>query len=149
MVALLQTVLMRLAVCGLAASLAVLALRSWSVRAVLARLAAIWRGLTTFGRFAVCAFLLVGVLEADKTNNVPPNLNAPLPQMQQGGVFLTGFTGLTGLPSVGNLVNLVNPVQTTSAPCDFAARKAANWNVRGAWKDWQGLAAKPNGAPQC
>ena len=57
--------------------------------------------------------------------------------MQHGGVFLTGFTGLTGLsegllhtPSSLNLVNLVNPVQN-----NFAQRKAANWNIRGAWKD--------------
>ena len=34
----------------------------------------------------------------DKTNNVPPNMNLPLPQMQQGESFLTGFTRLTGLP---------------------------------------------------
>ena len=137
-----EQIAMRLALCGLAASLAVYALRSWPVRAAIARLAAIWRGLTAFGRAAVCAFLLVGVLEADKTNNVPPNLNSPLPQMQQGGVFLTGFTGLTELsgalphtPSSTNLVNLVNPVQTTPVQQTFAERWAANWNVRGAWKD--------------
>ena len=137
-----EQIAMRLALCGLAASLAVYALRSWPVRAAIARLAAIWRGLTAFGRAAVCAFLLVGVLEADKTNNVPPNLNSPLPQMQQGGVFLTGFTGLTELsgalphtPSSTNLVNLVNPVQTTPVQQTFAERWAANWNVCGAWKD--------------
>ena len=71
-------IVMRLALCGLAASFAVLVFRSWPVRAAFARLAAIWRGLTAFGRFAVCAFLFVGVLEADKTNNVnnlPPLAN--------------------------------------------------------------------------
>ena len=79
--------------------------------------------------FAVCSFLLIGVLVGgDKTNNVPPNMNSPLSQMQQGGVsFQTGFTGLTGLsgatglagalpntPTSLNPVNLVNPVQTTN-----------------------------------
>ena len=126
-------IVMRLALCGLAASFAVLAFRSWPVRAALARLSAIWRGLTAFGRFAVCAFLFVGVLEADKTNNVN---NLPPQQMMAGGwVSQTGFTGLTGLGGVGNLVNPVNPVQTTPPRQTFASRWAANWNVCGAWKD--------------
>ena len=74
-----------------------------------------WRKLTAVGRAVVCAMLLVCVIYGGgKTNNVPPNMNQPLPQMQQGGgSFLTGFTGLTGLAGAGNLVNLINPVQTT------------------------------------
>ena len=42
---------------------------------------------------------------------------------------------------MGNLVNLVNPVQnnipvqTTPPQQRFAEKKAANWNIRGAWKD--------------
>ena len=93
MAALFQIVLMRLALCGLAASLVLLALRSRIARDTFVRLLSIWRSLTVFGRVAVCSFLLIGVLVGgDKTNNVPPNLNSPLPQMQHGGVFLTGFT---------------------------------------------------------
>ena len=138
MAALVQTVLMRLALCGLAASLVLLALQSRIARDTFTRIMSIWRSLTAFGRFAVCSFLLIGILiGGDKTNSVPPNMNSPLPQMQQGGVFLTGFTGLTGLsgallhtPSSLNPVNPVNPVQN-----NFAQRKAANWNIRGAWKD--------------
>ena len=104
-------IVMRLALCGLAASFAVLAFRSWPVRAAVARLAAIWRGLTAFGRFAVCAFLFVGVLEADKTNNV--NNLPPQQQMMAGGlVSQTGFTGLTGfvgsLPHTPSSLNPVN-----------------------------------------
>ncbi len=122
MAALFQTMLMRLALCGLAASLVLLLLRSRLVRDTFARLLSIWCSLTVFGRFAVCSFLLIGILiGGDKTNSVPPNMNSPLPQMQQGGVFLTGFTGLTGLsgamlhtPSSLNPVNLVNPVQKPS-----------------------------------
>ena len=138
MAALFQNVLMRLALCGLAASLVLLALQSRIARDTFARMLSIWRSLTAFGRFAVCSFLLIGILiGGDKTNNVPPNMNSPLPQMQHGGVFLTGFTGLTGLsgallhtPSSLNPVNPVNPVQNS-----FAERKVANWNIRGAWKD--------------
>jgi hypothetical protein len=138
MAAIFQTVLMRLALCGLAASLVLFALQSRIARDTFARIMSIWRSLTVFGRVAVCSFLLIGILiGGDKTNSVPPNMNSPLPQMQQGGVFLTGFTGLTGLsgallhtPSSLNPVNLVNPVQNS-----FAERKAANWNIRGAWKD--------------
>ena len=130
-----QNVVMRLAMCGLGVSLAAMALCSRPVRAAFARMLAIWRGLTAFGRFAVCSFLLVGILVGgDKTNSV----NNLLPQMLQGdGSFETGFTGLTGLsgplphtPSSTNLVNLVNPVQNR-----FAQRKAENWNARGAWQD--------------
>ena len=138
MAAIFQTVLMCLALYGLAASLALMLLRSRIARDTFARLLSVWRSLTAFGRVAVCSFLLIGILiGGDKTNNVPPNMNSPLPQMQQGGVFLTGLTGLTGLagtlphtPSSLNPVNLVNPVQN-----NFAQRKAMNWNVRGAWKD--------------
>ena len=97
-------------------------------------------------------FAAIATVEAQKpTNNVPQNLNMP---MGGGRVFLTGFTGLTGLEhpagwqGLGNPVNLVNPVQTIPTQDSFAQRKTANWDVRGAWRDWQGLAAKPNGAPQ-
>ena len=60
-----QNVVMRLAMCGLGVSLAAMALRSRPVRDAFARMLAIWRGLTAFGRFAVCSFLLVGILVAD------------------------------------------------------------------------------------
>ena len=83
MAALFQTVLMRLALCGLTASLVLFALQSRIVRDTFARLLSAWRSLTALGRFTVCSFLLIGVLiGGDKTNNVPPNLNSPLPQMQ-------------------------------------------------------------------
>ena len=136
-----QNVVMRLALCGLGVSLAAMALRSWPVRDAFARMLSVWRSLTAFGRFAVCSFLLVGILVGgDKTNSV----GSLPPQMLQGdGSFETGFTGLTGLsgplphtPSSTNLVNLVNPVQNR-----FAQRKAENWNARGAWQDsfWLGF----------
>ena len=117
-----QSVVMRLALCGLAASLAAVVIRSRVARVVGERLLSVWRSLTAFGRVALCSFLLAGILVGgDKTN----------------GVFETGFTRLTGLSWVGNPVN---PVQTRSAPAAsaqrrFAVRKAANWKVRGAWKD--------------
>ena len=143
MEAVVRTILKHLALSGLVVSFAVLALRSRTVRDTFARTLSFWRSLTAFGRVAVCLFLLVGVLVGgDKTNGVPPNMNAPLVQIQNlGGSFQTGFTGLTGLPGAGNLVNPVNPVknnnsvQKHSAQYLFAAWKAANWNVRGAWKD--------------
>ena len=120
MAALFQTVLMRLALCGFAASLVLLALQSRIARDTFARLLSIWRSLTAFGRVAVCSFLLIGILiGGDKTNNVPPNMNSPLPQMQHGGVFMTGLTGLVGAllhtPFSLNPVNLVNPVQNSFA----------------------------------
>ena len=127
-----QNGVMRLAMCGLGVSLAAMALRSRPVRVAFARMLEIWRGLTTFGRFAVCSFLLVGILVGgDKTNSV----NNLLQQMLQGdGSFETGFTGLTGLsgplPHTPSSTNLVNPVQNR-----FAQRKAENWNARGAWQD--------------
>ena len=92
----------------------------------------------------------VATLTAQKTNNVPPNMNQP--QMQQGdGSFQTGFTRLTGFAGEDNLVNLVNPVQATSgdiargwrvesvatnAAVSYAmptnATLVGNWHVHGA-----------------
>ena len=101
-------------------------------------------------------------ITAQKTNNVPPNMNAPLPQMQQGGgSFQAGFTGLSGslpnTPTSLNPVNLVNPVQnnipvqttdddisrgwrvesvTTNAVVSYAmptnATLVGNWHIHGA-----------------
>ena len=143
MVTLFQTMLMCLSVCGLAASLLLLMLRSRSTRDAFARIYSVWRSLTAFGRVAVCLFLLVGVLVGgDKTNsvsNLPPQMMSPM-VLQRPGLLLTG------LSVNGNLINTMNLVQSQATG---AERKFVNWNVRGAWKDWQGLAAKPNGAPQC
>ncbi len=129
MTALFQTALMRLALCGLAVSLALLTLRSRMARDTIARLLSIWRSLTAFGRVAVCSFLLVGVLVGgDKTNgvnNLPPQMMSPM--AQQGHGFL-----LTGLLVNGNLANVMNLVQPQTT---FAERKTANWNIRGAWQD--------------
>ena len=95
------------------------------------------------------SLLAVGTsLDAQKTNNVPPNMNSPLPQMMQGPSFQTGLTGLLG---IGNLINLVNPVQatiddisrgwrvesvTTNAAVSYAmptnATLVGNWHVHGA-----------------
>ena len=129
MATLFQTLLMHLALCGLVASLVLLALRSRMARDAFARLCFIWRSLTAFGRFAVCSFLLVGVLVGgDKTNsvnNLPPQMMSPL--VQQGNASI-----LTGLAVNGNLINTMNLVQLQATS---AERKAANLNVRGAWKD--------------
>ena len=125
MAAIFQTVLMRLALYGLAASLALMLLRSRIARDTFARLLSVWRSLTAFGRVAVCSFLLIGILVGgDKTNNVPPNMNQP--QMMQGVVPQTGLP----FPVPHSPFPIANPVQSS-----FAERKAMNWNVRGAWKD--------------
>ena len=128
MVVIFQTVLMRLALCGLAASLVIIALRSRMVRDVFARMLSVWRSLTALGRVAVCAFLLVGVIygggKTNSVNNLPPQM-MPVPQLGSGLL-------LTGLPMNGILTNVMNLVQA-QATC--AERKSANWNVRGAWKD--------------
>ena len=134
-----QTVLLRLALCGLAASVALLVLRSRLVRDAFARLVSIWRSLTAFGRVAVCSFLLIGILiGGDKTNSVPPSMNSPLPQMVGGGIIQGGaascragdlrnvsFTWRGGTPHLlGTLPN-----------SGFAEWKSSTWNVCGAWED--------------
>ena len=93
---------------------------------------------------------IVATLTAQKTNNVPPNMNQP--QMQPvGGSFQTGLTGLTGLVGIGNIATLVNPVQTTidnimrgwrvesvttNAAVSYAmptnAALVGNWHIHGA-----------------
>ena len=75
----------------------------------------------------------VATLTAQKTNNVPPNMNQP--HMQQGGgSFQTGFEG------EGNLVNLVNPVQTTSGDI------ARGWRVESVAANAAVLYAMPTNA---
>ena len=114
-----QSVVMCLALCGLAASLAVLALRSRLTRDTFARLLSGWRSLTVLGRAAVCSFLLIGVLiGSDKTN----------------GVLRTGLA-IPVNPSIRQSANPSIRQSPNPAQCRFAARWASNWNVCGAWKD--------------
>ena len=69
-------------------------------------------GVVVFGLMAAPLYRAGSTKVGGGTNNVPPNLNHPLPQMQQGDILSqTGFTGLTGFVGEGNLVNPVNPVQ--------------------------------------
>ena len=164
-----QSVVMRLALCGLAVSLALFALRSRMVRDTFARLLSVWRSLTELGRVAVCAFLLVGVIygggKTNNVNNLPPQIT------HGGGSFETGFTGLAGLsatllypPSSPNPVNLVNPVQnqspvqttiediargyrqvcvTTNENVSYTMPTDAvivgNWHKRGTFSEWMRL----------
>ena len=125
-----QNVVMRLAMCGLGVSLAAMALRSRPVRVAFARMLAIWRGLTVFGRLAVCSFLLVGILVGgDKTNSVgslPPQQMAA-PVERQGS-----DPCLTGLSANGNLADEMHLVQPQTTRTE---RRFANWNARGAWQD--------------
>ena len=88
-------------------------------------------------------FAVIATVEAQKpTNNVPQNLNAPLAPM--GEVHpLQGLARLIWPEAFAPRI-LSQPLQMADAE-----KMAANWNRRGAWRDWQGLAAKPNGAPQC
>ena len=48
------------------------------------------RGLPRSFRLAFAAVAIVTTLAAQKTNNVPPNMSSPLPQMMQGGLFQGG-----------------------------------------------------------
>ena len=68
------------------------------------------RGLQRSFRLAFAAVAIVTTLAAQKTNNVPPNMSSPLPQMMQGGLSQTGFPGLTGFVGEGNLVFNLSPV---------------------------------------
>ena len=125
-----QNGVMRLAMCGLGVSLAAMALRSRPVRVAFVRMLEIWRGLTTFGRFAVCSFLLVGILVGgDKTNSVgslpPQQMVAPVER--QGSA-----PRLTGLSANGNLADEMHLVQPQTTRTE---RRFANWNARGAWQD--------------
>ena len=56
-----------------------------------------------FVALVIAAGIATGVAQKT-TNNVPPNLNSPLPQMMQGGISQAGFVGEG---------NLENPVQTS------------------------------------
>ena len=125
-----QNVVMRLALCGLGVSLAAMALRSRPVRVAFARMLAIWRGLTAFGRLAVCSFLLVGILVGgDKTNSVG---SLPLRQMVSPVERQGSDPRLTWLSANGNLADEMHLVQPQTTRTE---RRFAKWNARGAWQD--------------
>ena len=77
--------------------------------------------------FAAAA--IVATLAAQKTNNVPSNMNQP--QMQQGGAsFQTGLSGaLPCTQSSLNPVNLVNPVQNYNPVQTTGEDVARGWRV--------------------
>ena len=85
----------------------------------------------------------VATLTAQKTNNVPPNMNQP--QMQPGGgSFQTGFTELTGLPLPVTHSPFPDDIMrgwrvesvTTNAAVSYAmptnATLVGNWHIHGA-----------------
>ena len=89
-------------------------------------------GVVVFGLMAAPLYRAGSTKVGGGTNNVPPNLNQPLPQMQQGGILSrTGFTGLTGFVGEGNLVNLVNPVQDPITSTNTTRTLTAEDFVRG------------------
>ena len=107
-----QSVVMRLALCGLAVSLAVVVLRLRIVHIVGERLLSLWRLMPPLSRAVACSVLVIAADASIKTN------------------------GLLRLPSLPQMLHIAaNPPRVSRSPASFAARKAANWNVRGAWKD--------------
>ena len=86
-------------------------------------------GVVVFGLMAAPLYRAGSTKVGGGTNNVPPNLNQPLPQMQQGGTLSQiGFTGLTGFVGEGNLVN---PVQDPIASTNTTRTLTAEDFVRG------------------
>ena len=103
---------MRLALCGLAVSLAIVVLRSRVALIVGERLLSLWRSMPPLSRAVACSVLIIAADASSKTN------------------------GLLRLPSLPQMLRIAaNPPGVSRSPVRFAARKAANWNVRGAWKD--------------
>ena len=89
-------------------------------------------GVVVFGLMAAPLYRAGSTKVGGGTNNVPPNLNQPLPQMQQGGILSQiGFTGLTGFVGEGNLVNSVNPVQDPITSTNTTRTLTAEDFVRG------------------
>ena len=121
-------------------------------------------GVVVFGLMAAPLYRAGSTKVGGGTNNVPPNLNHPLPHMQQGDILSqTGFTGLTGFVGMGNPVNPVqDPITSTNTTrtltaedfergfvmarvgtgeeIDFApppnATIISDWRSFGAAKDW-------------
>jgi len=87
MIEVMQQELMRVCLLGAAASLAVLAMRTEFVRGAFARLTLLWRSMTALGRVAVCFFLIIGFIIADKTNRVEQIENGEL-RMENGGALI-------------------------------------------------------------
>ena len=163
-------------VVAVACGLVLLASFVWQISPL--RLGFSARDKNTWAALCLCAAIAT-VEAQKPTNNVPQNLNAPMGGGRVFLTGFTGLTGLerpAGSQGLGNPVNLVNPVKTAVLDEDIARGYAlveendnaasiviptnavtlGNWHRHGARSsignhrlDWQGLAAKPNGAPQC
>ena len=107
------------------------------------RLGGLWlRSRSQFVALVIAAGIATGVAQKS-TNNVPPNLNSPLPQMMQGdGSFQSGFTGLSG---VGNLVN---PVQNQILVQITSEDIARGWRIESVMTNSEPFAAMPSNAEE-
>ena len=65
-----QSVVMRLALCGFAASLAAVVIRSRVVRDTFTRLLSLWRSMAPTVRVVVCSVLVIAADASIKTNNL-------------------------------------------------------------------------------
>ena len=107
-----QSVVMRFALCGLAVSLAIVVLRLRIAHIVGERLLSLWRSMPPLSRAVACSVLVIAADASMKTN------------------------GLLRLPSLPQMLRVAaNPPRVSRSLDSFAARKATNWNIRGAWKD--------------
>ena len=130
-----QEILLRFSLCGLAASLALLALRARSFRAACETLLGLWRRMTALGRTVTVLFVSVFVVYASTKTNTPPlRIMRPssLPRLESPTVTAADIDRGYRQVSV-----------TTNEDASFAMPSNAtiigNWHKRGTFGEWMRL----------
>ena len=110
------------------------------------RLGGLWlRSRSQFVALMIAAGIATGVAQKS-TNNVPPNMNSPLPQMMQGGTsFQTGFTGLP-FPVTHSPFPVPNPVQNNTSVQTTSDDISRGYRIESVTTNSEPFAAMPSNA---
>lgn len=130
-----QEILLRFSLCGLAASLALLALRARSFRAACETLLGLWRGMTALGRTVTVLFVSVFVVYASTKTNTPPlRVVRPLSLPRLESPTVTAADIDRGYRQVSVATN-----EDASFAMPSNATIIGNWHKRGTFGEWMRL----------
>ena len=130
-----QEILLRFSLCGLAASLALLALRARSFRAACETLLGLWRGMTALGRTVAVLFVSVFVVYASTKTNTPPlRVVCPLSLPRLESPTVTAADIDRGYRQVSVATN-----EDASFAMPSNATIIGNWHKRGTFGEWMRL----------
>ncbi len=130
-----QTLLLRFSLCGLAATLALLALRARPFRDACATLLGLWRGMTALGRTVTVLVVSVFVVYASTKTNTPPlRVVRPLSLPRLESPTVTAADIDRGYRQVSVATN-----EDASFAMPSNATIIGNWHKRGTFGEWMRL----------